>query len=144
VMGGERATRPECGDGWFVEPTVFTNVKNNMRIAQEEVFGPVLSVIKFDTDEEAIAIANDIDYGLAAGLWTSSLDRAINIPKRLRAGTVWVNAYRVVSFLAPFGGFKESGIGRENGADAIYDYLEAKSVFINPKPGTVPNPFILR
>ena len=144
VLGGQRASRPECGEGWFVEPTIFTDVRNDMRIAQEEVFGPVLSVIKFETDDEAVEIANDTRYGLAAGLWTSSLDRAINLPKRLKAGTVWVNAYRVVSYLAPFGGFKESGIGRENGIDAIYEYLEQKSVFINPKQGDVPNPFVLR
>jgi aldehyde dehydrogenase (NAD+) len=144
VLGGQRASRPECGEGWFVEPTIFTDVRNDMRIAQEEVFGPVLSVIKFETDDEAVEIANDTRYGLAAGLWTSSLDRAINLPKRLKAGTVWVNAYRVVSYLAPFGGFKESGIGRENGIDAIYEYLEQKSVFINPKQGGAPNPFVLR
>lgn len=144
VLGGCRATRPECGDGWFVEPTIFTNVRNDMKIAREEVFGPVLSIIKFDTDDEAIKIANDTPYGLAAGFWTSSLERAINLPKRIRAGTVWVNAYRVVSYLAPFGGFKDSGLGRENGMAAIYEYLESKSVFINPKPGVVPNPFILR
>jgi aldehyde dehydrogenase (NAD+) len=114
-----------------------------MRIAQEEVFGPVLSVIKFSSEDEAVNIANDIPYGLAAGVWTQSLDRAINLPPRLRAGTVWVNAYRVVSYLAPFGGFKSSGIGRENGKDAIREYLEAKSVFLNTKRG-VPSPFVMR
>lgn len=144
VLGGQRATRPECGDGWFVEPTIFTDVRNDMRIAREEVFGPVLSVIKFSSDEEAVQIANDTPYGLAAGVWTTSLERAFVMPKRLMAGTVWVNAYRVVSFLAPFGGFKDSGLGRENGLDAIYEYLEAKSVFVNPIAGQVPNPFVLR
>jgi (Z)-2-((N-methylformamido)methylene)-5-hydroxybutyrolactone dehydrogenase len=144
VLGGERARRPECGDGWFVEPTIFTGVRNDMRIAREEVFGPLLTVLRFHDDDEAVAIANDTPYGLAAGVWTSSLERAMNLPKRLRAGTVWVNAYRVVSYLAPFGGFKDSGLGRENGLAAIHEYLEPKSVFINPKPGAVPNPFILR
>ena len=143
VLGGERASRAECGEGWFVEPTIFTNVTNAMRIAREEVFGPVLSVLTFDTDEEAVAIANDTEFGLAAGIWTRSLARAVSMPKRLRAGTVWVNAYRVVSYLAPFGGMKESGIGRENGADAIYEYLEAKRVFINSGP-PVANPFTLQ
>ena len=104
VLGGERATRPECGSGWFVEPTIFTGVTNTMRIAREEVFGPVLSVLTFDTDDEAVAIANDTEFGLAAGIWTRSLARAMSMPKRLHAGTVWVNAYRVVSYLAPFGG----------------------------------------
>jgi aldehyde dehydrogenase (NAD+) len=143
VLGGGAAKRPECGGGWFVEPTIFTGVTNDMRIAQEEVFGPVLAVIPFGTDEEAVRIANDVPYGLAAGIWTQSLARAIEIPPRLRAGTVWVNTYRVVSYLAPFGGFKRSGIGRENGREAIREYLEAKIVFIKARPGT-PNPFILR
>jgi acyl-CoA reductase-like NAD-dependent aldehyde dehydrogenase len=118
-------------------------VNNRMRIAQEEVFGPVLSVITFKTEDEAVEIANDTLYGLAAGVWTQSLDRAINMPARLRAGTVWVNAYRVVSYLAPFGGFKNSGIGRENGKEAIHEYLEAKSVFLNTKRG-VSSPFVMR
>lgn len=143
IFGGRRASGGDCGDGWFVEPTIFADVTNDMRIAREEVFGPILSVIKFDTDDEAIALANDTPFGLAAGLWTTDLARAMALPKRLRAGTVWVNAYRVVSYLSPFGGFKESGIGRENGIEAIYEFLEAKSVFINPKP-SISNPFTLQ
>lgn len=143
VLGGRRAARPECGDGWFVEPTIFADVTNDMRIAREEVFGPVLSVIRFESDDEAVALANDTPFGLAAGLWTTDLARALAMPKRLRAGTVWVNAYRVVSYLSPFGGFKESGLGRENGLEAIYEYLEAKSVFINPTP-SISNPFTLQ
>ena len=99
-------------------------------------------MIPFNTDDEAIDIANDTPYGLAAALWTTSIERAVNLPKRLQAGTVWVNAYRVVSYLAPFGGVKGSGIGRENGIEAIKEYLEAKSVFINGNPD-VPNPFIM-
>jgi acyl-CoA reductase-like NAD-dependent aldehyde dehydrogenase len=142
VLGGERSRRPGCEKGLFVEPTIFTGVHNGMRIAQEEVFGPVLAVIPFDTEDEAVAIANDSPYGLAAGVWTRSLERAIGLPKRLHAGTVWVNAYRVVSYLAPFGGVKASGLGRENGLRAILEYLEPKSVFINPKPG-IANPFVL-
>ncbi len=114
-----------------------------MRIAREEVFGPLLSIMTFETDDEAVAIANDTPYGLAAGFWTTDLGRALNLPRRLRAGTVWVNAYRVVSYLAPFGGFKNSGIGRENGLAAIHEYLETKSVFINPK-SSITNPFTLQ
>lgn len=143
VLGGGRPQAPELQRGWFVEPTIFTGVTNTMRIAREEVFGPVLSVMTFSTDEEAVALANDTPYGLAAGLWSQSLERAIIMPRKLRAGTVWVNAYRVVSYMAPFGGFKASGIGRENGKAAIYEYLEAKSVFINPK-SNISNPFTLQ
>jgi acyl-CoA reductase-like NAD-dependent aldehyde dehydrogenase len=143
LMGGARAERPECGEGWFVEPTIYTGVNNRMRIAQEEVFGPVLSVIPFDDDEEAVAIANDVVYGLAAGVWTSSIRRAIELPKRIRAGSVWVNTYRAVSYVAPFGGYKRSGLGRENGQQAIRDYMQTKTVWISTATET-PNPFIMR
>ncbi len=143
LLGGKKADRPECGEGWFVEPTIFSNVTNQMRVAREEIFGPVLSVIKFETEEEAIEIANDTPYGLAAGFWTSDIQRAITLPKKLKAGTVWVNAYRVVSYMAPFGGMKHSGIGRENGIGAIHEYLEAKSVYIKGK-SEIANPFTLQ
>ena len=142
-LGGEAATRPQCGTGWFVEPTIFTNVKPDMRIAREEVFGPVLSVIPFDTEDEAVAIANDTLYGLAAGVWTQSMKRAFTMSERLEAGTVWINTYRAVSFLSPFGGYKRSGIGRENGMEAIREYLQTKSVWIDTA-GNVPNPFVMR
>jgi aldehyde dehydrogenase (NAD+) len=143
VLGGGIATRPECGNGWFVEPTVFTGVRPAMRIAQEEVFGPVLSVIAFDDEEEAIAIANDTQYGLAAGVWTQSINTAFTMSRRLEAGTVWVNTYRATSYLSPFGGYKRSGIGRESGLTAIREYLQEKSVWIDTL-GEVANPFIIR
>lgn len=142
ALGGQAAARAECGDGWFVEPTIFTGVRNDMRIAQEEVFGPVLSIIKFSTDDQAVALANDVLYGLAAGVWTQSIDRALNISKRIRAGTVWVNAYRVVSYMSPFGGYKRSGLGRENGQSMIYEYLQTKSVWINTNK-EIANPFVM-
>lgn len=143
VLGGAKATRPECGSGWFVEPTIFTGVNNAMRIAQEEVFGPVLSVIPFKDEEEAIAIGNDVVYGLAAGVWTQNMRRAFLMSEKLQAGTVWVNTYRAVSFMSPFGGYKRSGIGRESGQDMIYEYLQTKSVWISTAT-EVPNPFVLR
>jgi (Z)-2-((N-methylformamido)methylene)-5-hydroxybutyrolactone dehydrogenase len=143
ALGGRPADKDRFGDGWFIEPTIFTGVTNKMRIAQEEIFGPVLSVIPFADEDEAIAIANDSAYGLAAGVWTQSIRRSILMSERLRAGTVWVNTYRAVSFMSPFGGYKRSGLGRENGRDAIYEYLQQKSVWISTAT-EVPNPFVMR
>ena len=114
-----------------------------MRIAQEEVFGPVLSIIPFKDEADAIAIGNDVDFGLTAGVWTSDIGRALRMSDRLRAGTVWVNTYRAVSFMTPFGGYKRSGLGRENGADAIKQYCEVKSVWIATEPSTA-NPFVMK
>ncbi len=143
VLGGAAATRPECGSGWFVEPTVFTGVDPKMRIATEEVFGPVLSIIPFDEEEDAIRIANSTVFGLAAGVWTTSIRRAIMMPERLEAGTVWVNTYRAHSYMSPFGGYKRSGIGRESGIEAIREYLQTKSVWIDIA-GNAQNPFVMR
>jgi aldehyde dehydrogenase (NAD+) len=143
VLGGARAERPECGSGWFVEPTIFEGVTNGMRIAQEEVFGPVLAVIPFKDEDEAIAIGNDVVYGLAAGVWTESMRRALKMAEKLQAGTVWINTYRAVSYLSPFGGYKRSGIGRESGQEMIKEYLQVKSVWISTAKD-VPNPFIQR
>src|SRR5215470_13795273 len=143
VLGGGPAGQEEGGGKYFVKPTIFTGVNNKMRIAQEEVFGPVLSVIKFRDEEEAVAIANDIAYGLGAGVWTQSVRRATTMAKRIRAGTVWVNTYRAVSFTMPFGGYKASGLGRENGMEAIEGYLQSKSVWINNGPGGG-NPFVMK
>jgi (Z)-2-((N-methylformamido)methylene)-5-hydroxybutyrolactone dehydrogenase len=143
LLGGGTPSSPELARGWFVEPTIFGEVSNSMRIAREEVFGPVLSIIPFEDDEEAIEIANDTLYGLAAGIWTSNIRRAFVMADRIRAGTVWVNTYRAVSFMAPFGGYKQSGIGRENGQGAIDEYLQTKCVWINLAEG-VPDPFVMR
>ena len=143
VLGG----KPYSGEGAkgdrFVEPTIFTGVTNDMRIAQEEVFGPILSVIPFDTEEDAIRIGNDIGFGLAAGVWTSDIGRALRMSEKLKAGTVWVNTYRAVSFMTPFGGFKRSGQGRENGQEAIKEFMQVKSVWIAQQTTTA-NPFIMR
>jgi aldehyde dehydrogenase (NAD+) len=131
VAGGRALTGPAYGAGQFVEPTIFVDVTNTMRIAQEEVFGPVLSVLKFTDEEDAIRIGNDIRFGLAAGVWTSSLHRAMLMSERLKAGTIWINNYRSSSFTTPFGGFKQSGIGREGGVEAVKEFMEAKSVWIS-------------
>jgi aldehyde dehydrogenase (NAD+) len=143
LIGGGRASRPECGTGWFVEPTIFGRVHNRMRIAQEEVFGPVMAVIPFKDEEDAIAIGNDVVYGLAAGVWTENIRRALTMAERLEAGTVWVNTYRTNSYMSPFGGYKRSGFGREGGQDMIYEYLQTKSVWISTTTD-VPNPFVQR
>jgi len=143
LLGGQAATRPECVDGWFIEPTIFGKVTNNMRIAQEEVFGPVLSIIRFKDEEEAIQIANDSKFGLGAGVWTSDIGRAFRMSEKIQSGTVWVNTYRAVSYMAPFGGFKESGLGRENGMEAIQSYLQTKCVWINTGAQSA-NPFTMR
>jgi aldehyde dehydrogenase (NAD+) len=130
--------------GQFVQPTIFTNVSNEMRIAQEEVFGPVLSIIGFEDEAEAVEIGNDVIYGLAAGVWTKDIGRAVRMSKALKAGTVWVNTYRAVSYMMPFGGVKHSGLGRESGIEAIRGYLETKSVWINTSDAAPGNPFVLR
>ena len=140
MLGGR--ARPELG-AQFVEPTIFTNVRNDMRVAQEEIFGPVLCVIPFKDEEEAIAIGNDTRFGLAAGVWTQSLKRALRLADKIKAGTVYVNNYRATSFTSPFGGFKDSGIGRESGLDAVKEYLETKTVWLSSDLD-VPNPFIRR
>jgi acyl-CoA reductase-like NAD-dependent aldehyde dehydrogenase len=143
VAGGEAARRPECGRGSFIEPTIFADVNNRMRIAREEVFGPVLAAIRFKDLDEAVAIANDTPYGLAAGVWTQDMRRALLMSERLEAGTVWVNTYRAISFMSPFGGYKRSGLGRENGMEAVDAYLQTKSVWISTAT-EVPNPFVMR
>jgi (Z)-2-((N-methylformamido)methylene)-5-hydroxybutyrolactone dehydrogenase len=143
VLGGGVPDGPGIGDGWFVEPTVFTGVRNDMPIARNEVFGPVLVVIPFDDEDEALSIANDTPYGLAAGVWTRDISRALRMSEQLEAGTVWVNTYRAVSFMAPFGGVKRSGIGRESGRAAMDEFLETKTVWID-MGAPVANPFVIR
>jgi len=143
MMGGGRAKRPDCGKGRFVEPTIFADVRTQMRIAQEEVFGPVLAVLRFKDEDEAVEIANNSRFGLGAGVWTSDIGRAVRMSERIQAGTVWVNTYRAVSYMSPFGGYKDSGLGRENGAEAVNAFLQTKSVWWNVgAPST--NPFVMR
>ena len=126
ALGGGR---PEGLDrGWFVEPTVFVDVDNSMRIAQEEIFGPVLSVIPYDSDDDAVSIANDSDYGLCGGVFTADNDRGLGVARRVRTGTYMVNSSTPIDFSSPFGGYKESGMGREFGEDGLELFLEKKTI----------------
>ncbi len=137
--GGNRIHPENCPNGYFVEPTVFDNVKTGMRIWREEIFGPVLAVTSFHEEQEALSLANDGIYGLAAGIWTSNLDLAGWMAKRIDAGTVYINHYRSVDPAAPVGGMKHSGYGRELGPGAVQDYLQLKSVWTGIEP--IPSPY---
>jgi acyl-CoA reductase-like NAD-dependent aldehyde dehydrogenase len=130
VIGGERNTEKGLEKGYFVKPTIFTGVKNDMRIAREEIFGPVVSVIPFKDETDAVLQGNDTAYGLAAGVWTRDVSKAHRVARSIRAGTVWVNCYNVIDPVAPFGGYKESGYGRELGKYAIELYTNVKSVWL--------------
>ena len=139
VLGGKAVHPADCGAGWYVEPTIFTNVRPDMQLYREEVFGPVLAVTRFHAEEEAVHMANDTRFGLAAGIWTQDMARGIRLSERVAAGTVYVNTYRGVSTQSPVGGYKHSGYGRENGIEAIKEFLQVKSVWMGLAP--VPNPF---
>lgn len=143
LCGGNRALVPGYEDGLFFEPTIVHHAALSNQIMNEEVFGPVLCVSPFDDDEEVLAMANGTRFGLAAGMWTNSLQRAHSFAKRLEAGTVWINMYRSLAFNSPFGGYKASGIGRVNGAQAIEQYLQTKSVWCE-LGSEVQDPFVLR
>lgn len=128
-LGGKRPeNQPK---GYFLEPTIFTDVKNSMKIAQEEIFGPVLSVLKFKSESEVVQMANDTIYGLAAGVWSKNTGRAMELAKKIRAGTVWINEYHLLSAHAPFGGYKQSGIGRELGINGLLEYCETKHLHVD-------------
>jgi len=128
--------------GLFYQPTIVANVTNDDPICQDEIFGPVLSVLRFDSEEEAIAMANDSRYGLAAGIWTRDIQRAFRLSKALKVGTVWVNAYRTLNYAMPFGGVKNSGFGRENGTEGLHEFLQDKAVWIETT-GATRDPFVL-
>jgi len=131
LLGGGRAKVAGLPDGYFHEPTVFTGVRPDSRLFQEEVFGPVLAVTKFDSIEEAVRLANDSAYGLAGAVWTSDRARGIEVARALRTGTVWINDYHLLSPLAPFGGYRQSGNGREHGTYGLKEYTEIKHIHVD-------------
>ncbi|GAE33365.1 betaine-aldehyde dehydrogenase [Halalkalibacter akibai] len=137
VLGGKRPEAPELQDGFFYEPTIFTDCTSDMRIVQEEVFGPILTIEKFSTTEEVITKANDTIYGLAGAVWSKDIEKAEMVASRLRMGTVWINDFHPYFAQAPWGGFKQSGFGRELGHIGLEEYTEVKHIFRNKKPQPV-------
>ena len=140
--GGRRPDHLDAG--WYYEPTILECPRQETAIVDTELFGPVLSVLRFETEDEVLAMANDTRYGLACGIFTRDVGRALRLSRNTRAGIVWVNTYRVISPIAEFGGFKDSGYGRESGFQAIYDYTRPKTVWINTAPEPIADPFVMR
>ena len=139
MRGGNVPSLQGFEGGFFIEPTVFTGVTDGMRIAREEIFGPVMSVLKFDSEDEVIERANNTEFGLAAGVFTRDLPRAHRVIAELQAGTCWINAYNLTPVEIPFGGFKQSGIGRENSQAAMALYSQLKAVYV--ETGNVASPY---
>ena len=137
VCGGERYTEGDCAKGYYVRPTIFDNCTDDMKIVQEEIFGPVVTIQTFRTEEEAVAMANNTIYGLAGAVFTTDGARALRVIKELRAGITWINCYNPCFNEAPWGGYKRSGIGRELGVHGLEEYQEVKQININLHPGVV-------
>jgi acyl-CoA reductase-like NAD-dependent aldehyde dehydrogenase len=131
AVQGTRPSDPHLGSGYFVPPTIFADVENTDTIAREEIFGPVMSVIPFRDAEDVLAMSNDNEYGLAAAIWTNDVKKALNTARALRAGIVWINDTQPAPTEMPWGGYKQSGVGRELGKEGVEDYLEKKSVYVN-------------
>ena len=137
VCGGERYTEGECAKGFYVRPTVFDNCTSDMTIVREEIFGPVVTIQTFKTEQEAIDMANDTEYGLAGAVFTADGSRALRVIREIRAGITWINCYNPAFNEAPWGGYKKSGIGRDLGVQGLEEYQEIKQININLNPGIV-------
>jgi betaine-aldehyde dehydrogenase len=133
ISGGKKPTEKSLANGFFIEPTILVNVKPEMAIFREEVFGPVVCAIPFQTDDQVVELVNDTSYGLANGIWTNDLSRALSVSRRIKSGTVYVNAYLETVPQLPFGGMKDSGMGRENGPEGILEFMETKSIYVKLK-----------
>jgi aldehyde dehydrogenase (NAD+) len=144
LHGGGQPDVAATSGGWFHEPTIFTDARNDMRVCQEEIFGPVAMIMRFRDEAEAIQVANASQFGLAAGVWTRDLARAHRMAAELDAGTVWINTYRAMSPMSPLGGFKQSGIGKENSPEVMREYTRLKSVWVNTSDEPTADPFVLR
>jgi acyl-CoA reductase-like NAD-dependent aldehyde dehydrogenase len=142
LHGGKRPSEPSRG--LYYEPTIIECPRQDLHIVDTELFGPVLSVLRFRDEAEVIGLANDSKHGLAAGIFTRDGARSLRVARAIQAGIVWINTYRVVSPIAEFGGFKESGYGRESGLQAIYDYTRPKTVWVNTSSAPMANPFVMR
>jgi aldehyde dehydrogenase (NAD+) len=143
LCGGRRASVPGYPDGLFFEPTILGGVRNDSYMARNEVFGPVLGIVPFDDEDDAVAMANDSPFGLAAGVWTKDVHKAHRVAGRLEAGTVWLNMYRAIGFNSPYGGYKDSGIGRLNGFECMAAFLQTKSVWCD-LTDTPQDPFVIK
>lgn len=143
VAGGHRPRRDDLPGGWYYEPTVLADARNDMRFMRDEIFGPVVGVVSFDNESELIGLANDTHYGLAAGVWTRDIDRALRFARNVDAGTVWVNTYRSAAYMSPSGGFKESGYGKRGGFEVMREFSRLKNVVIDYS-GATQDPFVIR
>ncbi|RUY22712.1 aldehyde dehydrogenase family protein, partial [Mesorhizobium sp. M7A.F.Ca.US.001.04.2.1] len=143
AAGGRRPQSAALAEGWYFEPTVMVDARNDMDFMQEEIFGPVVGVIPFSSEEEMTALANDTRYGLSSGIWTKDIDRALRFARNVDAGTVWINTYRASSFMSANGGFKESGYGRRGGFDVMEEFSRLKNIMIDYS-GVMQDPFVIR
>jgi len=143
AVGGHRPQQGELGRGWYYEPTVLVDARNDMGFMRDEIFGPVVGVVPFRDEAELIGLANDTRYGLAAGIWTQNIDRALRFARNVDAGTVWINTYRSAAYMSPNGGFKESGYGRRGGFEVMREFSRLKNVVVDYS-GATQDPFVIR